>query len=116
VPAKNGGAWCGTYRSMTYKDGKKVAPVVTIVTNFTPPAPGQPALLSVDEATTLFHEFGHALHNLFKDVHYYGVSGVPRDFVELPSQIDEHWAFEPEVLKVYAKQLQNRRSHSRFLD
>lgn len=100
---KNGGAWCGTYRSMTYKDGKKVAPVVTIVTNFTPPAPGQPALLSVDEATTLFHEFGHALHNLFKDVHYYGVSGVPRDFVELPSQIDEHWAFEPEVLKVYAR-------------
>lgn len=57
----------------------------------------------MDEATTLFHEFGHALHNLFKDVHYYGVSGVPRDFVELPSQIDEHWAFEPEVLKVYAR-------------
>lgn len=101
--SKRGGAWCGTYRSQTYKDGKRVAPVVTIVCNFTQPAPGQPALLSADEANTLFHEFGHALHNLFKDVHYYGISGVPRDFVELPSQIMEHWVFEPEVLKVYAK-------------
>jgi peptidyl-dipeptidase Dcp len=100
---KRSGAWCGTYRSQTYKDGKRVAPVVTIVCNFSQPTPGQPALLSADEATTLFHEFGHALHNLFKDVHYYGVSGVPRDFVELPSQIMEHWVFEPEVLKVYAK-------------
>ncbi|NDV82788.1 M3 family metallopeptidase [Bacteroides sp. 51] len=101
--SKRSGAWCGTYRSQTYKDGKRVAPVVTIVCNFSQPAPGQPALLSADEANTLFHEFGHALHNLFKDVHYYGVSGVPRDFVELPSQIMEHWVFEPEVLKVYAK-------------
>jgi peptidyl-dipeptidase Dcp len=101
--SKRSGAWCGTYRSQTYKDGKRVAPVVTIVCNFSQPAPGQPALLSADEATTLFHEFGHALHNLFKNVHYYGVSGVPRDFVELPSQIMEHWVFEPEVLKVYAK-------------
>ncbi len=82
---------------------KRLAPVVTIVCNFTQPAEGQPALLSADEAETLFHEFGHGLHNLFKDVHYYGVSGVPRDFVELPSQIMEHWVFEPEVLKVYAK-------------
>lgn len=104
--SKRGGAWCGTYRSQTYKDGKKVAPVVTIVCNFTKPSAGQPALLSVDEANTLFHEFGHALHNLFRDVHYYGVAGVPRDFVELPSQIDEHWAFEPDVLKVYAKHYQ----------
>ena len=104
--SKKGGAWCGSYRSQTYKDGKKVAPVVTVVCNFTKPAAGQPALLSADEATTLFHEFGHALHNLFKDVHYYGVASVPRDFVELPSQIDEHWAFEPEVLNVYAKHYQ----------
>lgn len=101
--SKRSGAWCGTYRSQTYKDGKRLAPVVTIVCNFSQPTPGQPALLSADEANTLFHEFGHALHNLFKDVHYYGISGVPRDFVELPSQIMEHWVFEPEVLKVYAK-------------
>ena len=101
--SKRGGAWCGSYRSQTYKDGKRVGPVVTIASNFSQPAPGQPALLSADEATTLFHEFGHGLHNLFKDVHYYGVSGVARDFVELPSQIMEHWVFEPEVLKVYAK-------------
>lgn len=104
--SKRGGAWCGTYRSQTYKNGEKVAPVVTIVCNFSKPAAGQPALLNADETETLFHEFGHALHNLFKDVHYYGVSGVPRDFVELPSQVDEHWAFEPEVLKVYAKHYQ----------
>ena len=100
---KGGGAWCGGYRSQTYKDGKKVTPVVTTVFNFSKPAAGQPALLSADEAETVFHEFGHALHGLFGDVHYYGVSDVPRDFVELPSQINEHWAFEPEVLKVYAK-------------
>lgn len=104
--SKRGGAWCGTYRSQTYKDGKRVAPVVTIVCNFSQPAPGQPALLSADEAETLFHEFGHGLHNLFKDVHYYGVSGVPRDFVELPSQVMEHWVFEPELLKEYAKHYQ----------
>ena len=101
--SKRGGAWCGGYRSQTYKDGKRVAPVVTIVCNFTKPAAGQPALLSADEANTMFHEFGHALHSLFRDVHYYGVSGVPRDFVELPSQINEHWVFEPEMLNVYAK-------------
>ncbi len=104
--SKRGGAWCGTYRSQTYADGKRVPPHVTIVCNFSQPAPGQPALLSADEANTLFHEFGHALHNLFKDVHYYGIGGVPRDFVELPSQIMEHWVFEPQVLKHYAKHYQ----------
>lgn len=76
--SKRGGAWCGTYRSQTYRDGKRLAPVVTIVCNFTKPSSGQPALLSADEAGTLFHEFGHALHNLFKDVHFHAVSGVPR--------------------------------------
>ena len=104
--SKRGGAWCGGYRSQTYADGQRVAPVVTIVTNFSRPSGDQPALLSPDEANTMFHEFGHALHSLFRDVHYYGVGGVPRDFVELPSQIMEHWAFEPEVLKVYAKHYQ----------
>jgi peptidyl-dipeptidase Dcp len=104
--SKRGGAWCGGYRSQAYKDGKRVAPVVTIVCNFTPPASGEPALLSPDEAETLFHEFGHALHSLFRDVHYHGIAGVPRDFVELPSQIMEHWVLEPEVLKVYARHYQ----------
>ncbi|MDH6313132.1 peptidyl-dipeptidase Dcp [Parabacteroides sp. PFB2-10] len=102
--SKRGGAWCGGYRSQTYDEaGKRVVPIVTNVCNFSQPAAGQPALLSADEAETLFHEFGHALHSLFRDVHYYGISGVPRDFVELPSQIMEHWVFEPEVLKQYAK-------------
>lgn len=103
---KRSGAWCGSYRSQTYKDGKRLAPVVTIVCNFSEPVSGQPALLNAEEAETLFHEFGHALHNLFRDVHYYAVSGVPRDFVEFPSQIMEHWVLEPEVLKVYARHYQ----------
>ncbi len=101
--SKRGGAWCGQYRAQTYKDGKKVTPLVTIVCNFTQPTENQPSLLTADEAETMFHEFGHALHNLFRDVHYYGVAGVPRDFVELPSQVNEHWVFEPEMLKEYAK-------------
>jgi len=105
-PGKGGGAWCGGYRDQSYKDGKKVLPVVTTVFNFSKPAAGQPALLSADEAETVFHEFGHALHGLFADVHYTGVAGVPRDFVELPSQVMEHWVFEPEVMKVYAKHYQ----------
>ncbi len=100
---KSGGAWCGGYRPQRYEDGKRVAPVVTTVFNFSKPAAGQPALLTADEASTVFHEFGHALNALFADVHYEGVSEVPVDFVELPSQVMEHWAFEPEVLKVYAK-------------
>ena len=104
--SKRGGAWCGQYRPQTYKDGKRQAPVVTIVCNFTPPAPSQPALLTAEEAATLYHEFGHGLHNLFRDVHYYGVSGVPRDFVELPSQVNEHWVLEPDMLKEYAKHCQ----------
>ncbi|MDR1153848.1 MAG: M3 family metallopeptidase [Bacteroidales bacterium] len=106
-PGKRGGAWCGSYRTQTVDtQGKRVAPITTIVCNFTRPSGDAPALLSPDETETFFHEFGHALHNLFKNVTYYGTSGVPRDFVELPSQIMEHWAFEPEVLKVYAKHYQ----------
>ncbi len=100
---KRGGAWCGSYRSQSYKDGKRVPPVMTIVMNFTAPTGGKPALLTADEVRTFFHEFGHNLAGLFRDVRYQGIGGVPRDFVELPSQINEHWAFEPEVLKVYAK-------------
>jgi peptidyl-dipeptidase Dcp len=105
-PGKRGGAWCGTYRSQGYEGDKRISTVTTIVCNFTRPSGDAPALLSVDEAETFFHEFGHALHNLFKNTRYYGTSGVPRDFVELPSQIMEHWAFQPEVLKQYAKHYQ----------
>ena len=101
--SKRGGAWCGRYRNQTYVDGVRKAPIVTVVCNFSKPAAGQPSLLTADEASTMFHEFGHALHSLFADVHYYGVASVPRDFVELPSQVMEHWVFEPEMLALYAK-------------
>lgn len=99
---KGGGAWCGYFREQSYKDGKRVAPVVGIVCNFTRPTRNTPALLSVDEVQTLFHEFGHALHFLFHDVRYRGLSEVEGDFVELPSQIMENWALEPEMLAKYA--------------
>ena len=103
-PGKRGGAWCGAIKSGSYKDGKKVYPVVYIVTNFTRPTGDKPALLTWDETSTFFHEFGHALHNFFADGHYKRTSrDVPRDYVELPSQIMENWASEPEVLKAYAK-------------
>jgi len=101
--SKRGGAWCGSYRTQSYKEGKRVAPVMTIVCNFSAPAADKPALLTADETETFFHEFGHAVAGLLRNVRYNGISGVPRDFVELPSQIMEHWVFEPEVLKVYAK-------------
>lgn len=103
-PGKNNGAWCTSYRSQAYKNGQMITPVVSIVCNFTRPAGDVPALLSFDEVTTLFHEAGHALHVLFTDGPYARTSGnVPRDFVELPSQIMENWASEPEVLRMYAK-------------
>ena len=99
---KSQGAWCGNYVEQTYKDGKRVAPVVSIVCNFTRPTSSAPALLTLDETETLFHEFGHALHFLFHDVKYRGLTEVEGDFVELPSQLMENWAFDPEVLKQYA--------------
>lgn len=101
--SKRGGAWCGEYRGQSYKDGQKVAPVVTIVCNFTKPAPNSPALLTPEEAQTMYHEFGHALNCLFRDVHYKNTSWVARDFVELPSQVNEHWTFEPQMLREYAR-------------
>jgi peptidyl-dipeptidase Dcp len=107
--SKRSGAWCGAYRGQSRdKNGKMIYPIVTMVTNSTPPSADKPALLTPDEASTLFHEFGHALHQLLSNSTYPGVSGtsVPRDFVELPSQIMEHWVLEPEVLKVYAKHYQ----------
>ncbi len=107
--SKRGGAWCGAFRGQSRDaNGKMIYPVVTMVTNSTPPSGDKPALLTADEANTLFHEFGHALHQLLSNSTYPSVSGtsVPRDFVELPSQIMEHWVLEPEVLKVYAKHYQ----------
>lgn len=103
-PGKRSGAWCGVYRSGRYdKDGNKINPIVTIVMNFTRPTGDRPAMLSWDETTTYFHEFGHALHNFFAEGRYNRTRrDVPRDFVELPSQILENWAGEPELLKKYA--------------
>jgi peptidyl-dipeptidase Dcp len=105
---KRVGAWNTGYRDQAYQDGQKVQyPITSIVCNFTRPSGDAPALLSFDEVTTFFHEFGHALHGLFTDGPYRRTAGnVPRDFVELPSQIMENWAAEPEVLKVYAKHYQ----------
>jgi len=102
-PGKRGGAWSSRYRGQYHKDGKDVRPIVVNVCNFTRPSAGRPALLNQEEVETLFHEFGHALHSLLSRIHYRSLSTVPRDFVELPSQIMENWAFEPEVLKVYAR-------------
>ena len=103
--SKRGGAWCSAMRPQRLDEkGKNVTPLVSMVTNFTPPSGDTPALLTPEEAGTLFHEFGHALHSLLSNTEY--LSGVSRDFVELPSQIMEHWVLEPEVLKVYAKHYQ----------
>ncbi|MBQ6882709.1 MAG: M3 family metallopeptidase [Alistipes sp.] len=99
---KGQGAWCGNYVEQRYRDGERIAPVVAIVCNFTRPTATSPALLTLDETETLFHEFGHALHFLFHDVKYRGLSEVEGDFVELPSQVMENWAFQPELLKHYA--------------
>ena len=99
---KSGGAWMDNMVLQSKLLGTK--PVVYNVTNFTKPAPGQPALLSYDDVTTMFHEFGHALHGMFADEKYPSLSGtnVPRDFVEFPSQFNEHWALYPKVLEHYA--------------
>lgn len=103
--SKRGGAWMTSYRPQTRKEGERIPPVIAIVCNFTPPSSNAPALLTFDEVTTFFHEFGHALHGLLSDVNYRSLAGtaVARDFVELPSQIMENWAADPEVLKMYAK-------------
>jgi peptidyl-dipeptidase Dcp len=106
--SKRGGAWMTSYRMQHYKDGQRVAPIISIVCNFTKPVGDQPALLTFDEAITLFHEFGHALHGLLSNQPYKSIAGtsVPRDFVELPSQIMENWAGDPAFLKMYAKHYQ----------
>nr|WP_298128644.1 peptidyl-dipeptidase Dcp [uncultured Pseudoxanthomonas sp.] len=101
--SKQGGAWMGNFVEQNGLTGD--IPVVYNVENFTRPAAGQPALLSFDDVTTLFHEFGHALHGFFSKTQYPSVAGtnVPRDFVEFPSQFNEHWALDPKVFAHYAK-------------
>lgn len=100
--SKRGGAWCGSYRNHKILKGSEVYPLVTVVCNFTKPTEDTPSLLSMDEASTLFHEFGHALDGLFSQTTY-SANFIAWDFVELPSQIMEHWVTESEVLKEYAK-------------
>lgn len=103
---KAGGAWTSSFVGQSGLLGTK--PVMYNVENFTKPAPGRPALLTFGDVTTMFHEFGHALHGMFSDVEYPTLAGtsVPRDFVEFPSQFNEHWALEPTVFANYAKQYQ----------
>lgn len=103
--SKQGGAWSGGFRSSFHQDGKRVIPLSSVVCNFTKPTPGTPSLLSIDEVNTIFHEFGHALNGLLAN-NTYRSNFAPQDVVELPSQIMENWALEPEMLKLYAKHYQ----------
>ncbi|MEZ5172036.1 MAG: M3 family metallopeptidase [Bacteroidia bacterium] len=101
---KRSGAWMNNYRDQYHMGGKTVTTIVSNNSNFVKPAPGKPVLLSWDDASTLFHEFGHALHGLCSDVNYKSLSGtsVVRDYVEFPSQLLEHWLSTPEVLQNFA--------------
>lgn len=105
---KRSGAWMNSFRKQMKENGRNVTPVILNCGNFSRPTGNQPALISLEETLTLFHEFGHALHGLLSDCTYPSQSGtsVPRDFVELPSQIMENWATEPEVMKSYARHYQ----------
>ena len=104
---KRSGAWANTYRGQ-----RKLAPAQTVLSsnnnNFAKPAPGQPVLISLDDAQTLFHEFGHAIHAMLQDVTYPGLAGTPRDFVEYPSQVNEHWLLTRDVLDKYARHYQTK--------
>ncbi|MBP1626694.1 MAG: family peptidase [Holophagaceae bacterium] len=102
-PGKNSGAWMNEYRGQEKLDAA-ITPIISNNCNFTKGAPGQPVLISWDDAETLFHEFGHALHGMLSDVKYPSLAGtsVARDFVELPSQVNEHWLSTPEVLNRFA--------------
>ncbi|MCO4304399.1 M3 family metallopeptidase [Riemerella anatipestifer] len=105
---KNGGAWMSNFVEQSKTLGQK--PVIVNVFNYQKPAPGKPSLISYDDVTTMFHEFGHTLHGLFADQDYVSLSGtnVPRDFVEFPSQINEFFALEPEILRNYALHYQTK--------
>ncbi len=104
-PGKRGGAWMTSYKPQQIKNGKNERPHVSIVCNFTKPTPTKPSLLTFNEVTTLFHEFGHALHGMLANTTYASLSGtsVFWDFVELPSQIFENWCYEKEALELFAK-------------
>jgi peptidyl-dipeptidase Dcp len=99
---KRSGAWATSYRSRSGLMGDKIV-LASNNNNFTKPGPGEPVLISLDDATTLFHEFGHALHSLLSNVHYPSFLGTPRDFVEYPSQVNENWLLTPEVLDKFAR-------------
>lgn len=103
--SKRTGAWMSSYRKQYKVDGENITPIITMVMNFSKPTGDSPSLLTFEEVQTMFHEFGHALHGMLSDCTYEMLSGtsVARDFVELPSQIMENWAGEPEVLKMFAK-------------
>ena len=103
--SKRGGAWMTEFRGQGVRDGKEYRPFISIVTNFTKPTAEEPSLLTHNELTTFLHEFGHSLHGMFAKGRYESLTGtnVARDFVELPSQIMENWAFEPEYLDSFAK-------------
>ena len=102
--SKAGGAWCNNYREQYKKDGKEVTPIITVCFNYAKSPSGR-TTITAEEASTIFHEMGHAIHGLLSNCTYLSTSGttVPRDFVELPSQILEHWCSQPEVLKMFAK-------------
>ena len=102
---KRGGAWMNNFVNQEIVDGVEIRPVIVNVGNFAKPVDGKPSLLTLDQVETLFHEYGHALHGLLSQCTYKSVAGtsVARDFVELPSQIMENWAFQPEVLATYAR-------------
>ena len=102
-PGKRVGAWTGGMRGSSVRNGKVIRPIVTNVCNFSRPSGDEPALLTLEEVSTLFHEFGHATRVVPRQGAVPGISRFPRDFVEVPSQIMENWSLEPEVLKVYAK-------------
>jgi len=102
-PGKRSGAWASGLRGQWVKDGKEIRPIVTNTANFSRPAGDAPALLTPEEVETLFHELGHGLHSILAKRRYEGYGPLPRDFVELPSQIMENWAFQPEVLATYAR-------------
>ena len=107
-PGKRGGAWMTNFRELSAPGGVERRPLVSIVTNFSKPAPDAPSLLTHDELTTFLHEFGHALHGMLAEGRYPSLTGtnVARDFVELPSQLMENWGFEPEFLRPFARHWQ----------